>query len=401
MRIDCRVRSTAQGDEGDTYVKGDHPIISADSHISEPPNTYIDYIDPKYRDIAPRIEPGTDKGALYIIDGMKRTIPMGLIAAAGQQPEELNPKADFEDLPRSGWDPSYRIADQDKDGVSAEVIYPSVGMVLCNHPDVDYKTASFEAYNRWIGEYCSEDPARLLGIGQTALETVQSSIDDITRMKEAGLRGVMMSGNPHTDFDFDDPQWDPFWQAAVDLDMPLSWHILTTKESGKPRGPKANSFMTIIRANQDIMGTLIFGGVFERNPGLRVVCVEADAGWVPHYMYRMDHAYKRHRFWLPPGQELSKLPSEYFKEHIYTTFQDDWVAFKMVNDVNHERLLWANDFPHSDSTWPWSQELLDEHAANLTPQQSRDILCDNTARLYNMDVSKLPVGGDDLQATAA
>ena len=382
-------------------MKVDHPIISADSHISEPPNTYIDYIDPKYRDIAPRIEPGTDKGALYIIDGMKRTIPMGLIAAAGQQPEELNPKADFEDLPRSGWDPSYRIADQDKDGVSAEVIYPSVGMVLCNHPDVDYKTASFEAYNRWIGEYCSEDPARLLGIGQTALETVQSSIDDITRMKEAGLRGVMMSGNPHTDFDFDDPQWDPFWQAAGDLDMPLSWHILTTKESGKPRGPKANSFMTIIRANQDIMGTLIFGGVFERNPGLRVVCVEADAGWVPHYMYRMDHAYKRHRFWLPPGQELSKLPSEYFKEHIYTTFQDDWVAFKMVNDVNHERLLWANDFPHSDSTWPWSQELLDEHAANLTPQQSRDILCDNTARLYNMDVSKLPVGGDDLQATAA
>ena len=382
-------------------MKVDYPIISADSHISEAPNTYVDYIDPKYRDIAPRIQEGTDKGALYIIDGMKRTIPMGLIAAAGQKPEELNPKADFEDLPRSGWDPKFRIADQNKDGVSAEVIYPSVGMVLCTHPDADYKPASFEAYNRWISEYCSEDPQRLLGIGQTALETVESSIEDITRMKEQGLRGVMMSGNPHTDFDFDDPQWDPFWQAAVDLDMPLSWHILTTKESGKPRGPKANSFMTIIRANQDIMGTLIFGGVFERNPGLRVVCVEADAGWVPHYMYRMDHAYKRHRYWLPPGQELSKLPSEYFKEHIYTTFQDDWVAFKMVNEVNHERLLWANDFPHSDSTWPWSQELLDEHAANLTERQARDILCDNTARLYKMDVAQLPNGGDDLAATAA
>ena len=382
-------------------MKVDHPIISADSHISEAPNTYTDYIDPKYRDIAPRIEPGGDKGALYIIDGMKRTIPMGLIAAAGQAPEDLNPHAEFEDLPRSGWDPNYRLADQATDGVSAEVIYPSVGMVLCNHPDPAYKTASFEAYNRWIGEYCSVDPHRLLGIGQTALHSVQESIDDITKMKDQGLRGVMMSGNPHTDFDFDDPQWDPFWQAAIDLEMPLSWHILTTKESGKPRGPKANAFMTIIRANQDIMGTLIFGGVFERNPGLRVVCVEADAGWVPHYMYRMDHAYKRHRFWLPPGQELSKLPSEYFKEHIYTTFQDDWVAFKMVDDVNHERLLWANDFPHSDSTWPWSQELLDEHAANLTPQQSRDILCDNTARLYNMDLSTLPIGGDDLAASAA
>ena len=114
------------------------------------------------------------------------------------------------------------------------------------------------------------------------------------------------------------------------------------------------------------MGTLVLGGVFERHPKLRVVCVEADAGWVPHYMYRMDHAYKRHRNWLPAGQALSKLPSEYFAENIYTTFQDDWVAFKTADLMNWHRLMWANDFPHSDSTWPWSQEMLAEHAADLT-----------------------------------
>ena len=71
----------------------------------------------------------------------------------------------------------------------------------------------------------------------------------------------------------------------------------------------------------------------------------------------------------------------------------------MVDHVNHKRLLWANDFPHSDSTWPWSQELLDEHAADLTDEQSRDILCDNAAELYGMDTSELPVGGDSLAAT--
>ena len=73
----------------------------------------------------------------------------------------------------------------------------------------------------------------------------------------------------------------------------------------------------------------IFGGVFQRHPKLRLVCVEADAGWAPHYMYRMDHAFKRHRNWLPPGQELSKLPSEYFRENIYVTFQDDWVGWNV------------------------------------------------------------------------
>ena len=376
-----------------------HPIISADSHIAEAPNTYTDYIDPQWRDVAPHVVESEDKGDLYVIDGMKRTINMGLIAAAGQAPEDLKPNAKWEELPRSGWDSDYRLADQNRDGVSAEVIYPSVGMVLCNHPDADYKKAVMDAYNRWISDYCSVDSNRLLAIGQTPLRSVEEGITQLEAMKNAGLRGVMMPGDPATDFDYDDPRWDPFWQTAIELEFPLSWHILTAKGSGRPRGPKANSFMTIIRANQDIMGTLVFGGVFERNPGLRVVCVEADAGWVPHYMYRMDHAYKRHRYWPPPGQELSKLPSEYFSESIYTTFQDDWVAFKMVDHVNHKRLLWANDFPHSDSTWPWSQELLDEHAAELTTEQSSDILCNNVAELYGIDTSELPIGGDSLAAT--
>jgi len=120
-----------------------------------------------------------------------------------------------------------------------------------------------------------------------------------------------------------------------------------------------------------------------------VVFVEADAGWAPHYMYRMDHAYKRHRYWLPPGQALSQLPSEYFREHIYTTFQDDWVAFKTADLMNWERLMWANDFPHSDSTWPWSQELLAEHQAELTAAQRDRILCRNVAELYHIDVDRL------------
>jgi len=106
-------------------------------------------------------------------------------------------------------------------------------------------------------------------------------------------------------------------------------------------------------------------------------------------MYRMDHAYKRHRFWLPAGQKLSRLPSEYFAENIYVTFQDDWVAFKIADLMNRRRLMWANDFPHSDSTWPWSQQMLDEHTRVLSAEQKRAILCDNVAALYGIDTSAL------------
>jgi predicted TIM-barrel fold metal-dependent hydrolase len=332
---------------------------------------------------------GGEKGDLFVIDGMDRPIALGLVAAAGKPPEEITMDGvKFDELHRGGWDPVARLLDQDRDGVAAEIIYPTVGMMLCNHEDFDYKKACFDAYNRWISEYCDHRPTRLLGCGQTAMRTPGEGAADLRAIKALGLRGVMMPGNPAVE-DYDSDVYNPVWEAAIELGLPLSFHILTTRNEAPVRGPRINSFLSIIRGNQDIMGTLIFGGVFERYPELNVVCVEADAGWVPHYMYRMDHAYKRHRNWLAKDIELSKLPSEYFKENIYTTFQDDWVAFKNVDQMNWRRLLWANDFPHSDSTWPWSQEMLAEQTRHLTEEQTQAILCGNVAQLYQIDLAAL------------
>ena len=369
----------------------DYPVISADSHITEHPETYTTHIDPAWRDKAPRMVDGGERGDLFVIDGMSTPIAMGLVAAAGKPPEEITiDGVKFEALHRGGWDPAYRLADQDRDGVAAEVIYPTVGMLLCNHKDFDYKKACFDAYNRWIAEYCATSPARLLGCGQTAMRTAEEGVADLRAIRALGLRGVMMPGNPACE-DYDSELYNPVWEAAIELELPLSFHILTTRNEAPVRGPRINSFLSIIRGNQDIMGTLIFGGVFERYPELKVVCVEADAGWVPHYMYRMDHAYKRHRNWLAPGVNLARLPSEYFAEHIYTTFQDDWVAFKMANEMNWRRLMWASDFPHSDSTWPWSRQVIAEQTHHLTPEQKQAILCGNVAELYGIDVSELRV----------
>jgi uncharacterized protein len=365
-----------------------YPIISADSHITEPGNTYLDYIDPKWKDVAPRLESHPVNGEYFIVNGFPKPINLGTAAAAGKLPHEIKERgARFAELHRGGWDGPSRRADQIRDGVDAEIIYPTVGMVLCNHRDFDYKHACFQAYNRWITDFCSADPTRLLGCGQTAMRSVEEGIADLHAIKEAGLRGVMMPGTPAVE-DYDSPIYDPFWQAAIDLGLPLSFHILTTR-SEQTRGPKINGFLSIVRGCQDIMGMLVFGGVFERNPDLKIVCVEADAGWVPHFMYRMDHAYKRHRYWLPAGQELSKMPSEYFAENIFVTFQDDWTAFKFADSMNWRRLMWANDFPHSDSTWPWSQDVINEQTAQLTPEMKQAILCDNVAQLYGIDTAAL------------
>ena len=364
------------------------PIISADSHITEPPTMYADHIDPGFRDRAPHIQHVEGAGDMFVIEGMKTPIPLGIVAAAGKPAEQIRLMGTrFEELHRGGWDPEARLADQERDGVDAEILYPTVGMAICNHRDLDYKKACCDAYNRWIAEYCSPHPDRLLGVGQTAMRTPEEGVRDLQAIKAAGLRGVMMPGHPGV-ADYDDRIYDPFWEAAIAIGLPLSFHILTTRDA-LPRGPRMNAFLSVVRGCQDIMGMLVLGGVFERHPKLRVVCVEADAGWVPHFMYRMDHAFKRHRNWLPPGQTLSKLPSEYFAESIYVTFQDDWVAFKTASLMNWRRLMWANDFPHSDSTWPWSQELIAEHAGELSDEQRAAILGGNVAELYRIDVGRL------------
>ena len=386
--------------------------ISADSHITEPPNCYVDYIDPSFRERAPQIRKTSEKGGeAFYVDGFARPISLGLLAAAGMNPKDIDADSGrFEDLHRGGWDPKARLADQDRDGVQAEFIYPTVGMLLCNHPDLAYKDACMWAYNRWLQEFCGGAPTRLYGLGQMTVQSPSQAVADLTRLHQMGLKGVMMPGEPETDEDFDDPIYDPLWQASIELEMPISFHILTggmTKSliqgnnflsSGAGpspkslraegiRGPRIGTSLSVVRACQDIVSMFIFGRVFERNPELKMVCVEADAGWAAHYAYRMDHFYNRHRYWMK-FDNMDKLPSEYFAENVYLTFQDDWTAFQTADLVNPKRLMWANDFPHSDSTWPWSQELLDKHASTLSPATRAMILRDNAAELYQIPVNR-------------
>ncbi len=377
------------------FFKG---AISADSHIVEPPNCYVDFIEPKYRDVAPHVVRQDNGQDLYVIKDLKQTVPMGFLDGAGMTPKERAEHVattKFEETRKGGWDPLARLEDMDRDGIAAEIIYASVGMVLCTHPDAEYKDACFKAYNRWLQEFCGGAPNRLFGLAQTAVLDVDSAIEDFRRAKEMGMVGMMMPGNPMYE-DYDHPDYDALWECATDLDLPVCFHILTAKEGdlasafAARRGHPLNGFMAIIRAVQDVVGVLTLGGVFERHPKLKMVCAEGDAGWMPHYMYRMDHAAQFNvEGGIIPG--LSKLPSEYLKTNVSMTFQDDWVAFKTKDLMNYKQLIWANDYPHTDSTWPHSQELLAEHATGLTPEETRAILRDNTAKLFNLDLSAMPM----------
>ncbi|MBL4888456.1 MAG: amidohydrolase family protein, partial [Candidatus Lindowbacteria bacterium] len=258
-------------------------LISADSHIVEPPDCYTKYIDPKFRDRAPTVERDAKGNDVYVIPGMESTIPLGLVAAAGLTGEELAGRAEactFEELHESGHNAKLRVADQDRDGVVSEIIYPSVGMVLCNHEDYAYKTACMHAYNEWLANYVSDAPeGRLFGLGQTSGDSVEQMIKDFEDCHKKGFVGMMMPGDPQLE-DYDHPMYDPLWECSVELNMPLSFHILTSRSAGgllgQVRGNRINGFLGIIRSVQDVMGVFVLGGVFQRHPKLKFIAAEAD-----------------------------------------------------------------------------------------------------------------------------
>ncbi len=379
------------------FFKG---VISADSHIVEPPNCYVDFIDPKFREDAPHVVRKPNGQDIYVIKDMKQSVPMGFLDGAGMTvPERQKHVATtkFEETRPGGYDAKARLVDMDREGTAAEIIYASVGMVLCSHPDPVYKDAAMKAYNRWLQSFCEGAPNRLFGLGMTAALSVDSAIKDFRRCKEMGFVGMMMPGEP-IQSDYDKPEYDALWQCAVDLDMPVCFHILTSKEgnidsvfSAPARGHPLVGFMKIIRAVQDIIALMVLGGVFERHPKLKLVCAEGDAGWMPHFMYRMDHAANFNvDKGIIPG--LSMLPSGYLKRNVFMTFQDDFVAFQNVNAgiTDYRQLLWANDYPHTDSTWPNSQALLARQAKDVAPDKLRAILRENTASLFNLPLDKIP-----------
>jgi len=360
-----------------------YTLISADSHIAETEDCYAD-IDPKFRDRRPRKGYDARGTAILEIPDVGINIPLGTVCTVGRRPQDLGKPMRWEELHPSGWDPKARLGIQDDDGIAAEVLYPSVGMAICNHPDPDYMKACFDAYNRWLAGFCETDPKRLLGVGMASLRTIEDGLAEIEQIKEMGFRSVMFPGTPTVE-DYHHPCYDPIWEACVDLGLPVSFHILTSKGDlgGMIRGPVLVYQIVTVRGNQNIMMAMVLGGVFERHPGLKVVCVEADAGWVPHFNFRMDHAWQRHRWHLPAG-DLRRLPSEYFNENIYVTFQDDYSVRHVLGAMNLGRVLWATDFPHSDGTYPHTAEVVETVTEGMTDAQKRAVLGGNTAALYGI-----------------
>ena len=370
-------------------------VISSDSHVIEPPDLWTSRLEPKYRDRAPHIvREGVDDW--WYCDEQKLCnlivgTQAGLRFEAGGN---MVPKdAYWENVPPGGYIPEEQVKDMEADGVDSGIIYPSVGLALYrNVPDSELLSAIFGSYNDWLAEFCKPFPNRLKGVAMINVDDVGSAIKELQRCANMGLGTAMISVAPPWERGYYLPDYEPLWAAAQDLDMPLSLHLATNRP-GSAEGiagdvSTAHIFLAFV-ANADhwvrmCLFHLIFRGVFERFPKLRVGAVETELGWVPHFLNQLDYAYTqrpRRTNWFDFKNDV--LPSEFFHRNVFLSFQEDSLGIRLRDIIGVDNLQWGSDYPHVEGTFPRSRQILEEILAECTEEEKAKIAGGNAERVYH------------------
>lgn len=374
----------------------EYSIISADSHVIEPHDLWQNRVEERFRERAPRLVHEADTDVLLCDDALLP--PVGLLAGCARGDDEVRQEGRWdEDVFPSGYDPEARLGDIAKDGVDAEVMFPTIAMQMYPIEDTEFKWALFKAYNSWLAEdFCAAHPDRFFGIAMITHEDVDQAVDELRRAKELGLVGVMVPLFSGEDAMYHDPRFDPLWKAAIECGMPVNLHAATSRDKktrldfSKPKTEEEIPKMPTISSMQiqQTLLTLIYSGFFDRFPELKVVSAENDAGWAGHLLEASDYAWRRgRRIARARGRfpmDCEYEPSHYFHKNIRVTFMRDRTAVLAEEIIGEDTLMWGNDFPHHVSTWPNSQKVLATHFDDQSEEKRHRIVCGNVRELYNI-----------------
>ena len=373
---------------------GNYRIISSDDHIAEPADLWTSRVERIFRDRAPHIVRLEDGSDWWFTDGVQG-MTLASVTVVGERfqgTENLSFFGQTEDVRPGGYDPHERIKDMDQDGIEVSVIYSNAGLNLYHVPDTELLNALFKTYNDWLAEYCSPYKNRLKGIALINLDDVEWGVRELERCQKLGLAGATIAAYQHPSRGYHMPEYEPFWAASQDLGMPLSLHISTNRA-----GSSGAVELTQSQLQPDTMcnfdywvrtslSQMIFGGVFERYPKLQVGSVEHEVLWALHFLERMDYLRTQRptlEHWWKFKEDM--LPSDYFRRNVFVGFQEDALAIKLREHIGVDCLQWGSDYPHMESTFPRSQEILQDILADCTEDEKSKIVCGNASRVYHLN----------------
>ena len=381
----------------------DYKIISADSHIVETPDLWEKRIDPSFRDRAPRIvrkkgfaTAKNDWESDFWVAGGMQTSAFGFLSQAGvryEAPEEITFAGSFEDVPTGGFDPHAMIGALEQDGVWGAIIQPTQGLswYRMDAKESDLLSAICRGWNDHVADFCSPYPDRLKGIAMLNVDDVLDACGELERCAKMGLAGAFIPEYPLPERPYGDPYYERLWWTAQDLQIPILLHVFTARPGIPGCETTADEsecspagLATLDHWVQYSLASMIFAGVFDRFPDLRVGSVEHESSWIPHLWLRMDFLYKE-RLEMAGGYRSKRglLPSETWKSNIFVEFMEDAVGVKLHEIIGADNMMWGNDYPHAESTWPRSMQFLDMAFTGQPDDVREKITSSNAAKLYH------------------
>ncbi len=389
----------------------EYHYISGDSHLEVDTAQWASWVQAEYRERTPQLV-HLEAGDGWYIDGKLARMGTAADVYGGKGRENYVPSGTvYEGTPGTG-PATQRLQEQDQDGIDAEVLFPAqqAGPRLWRMiPEDDAYRAVVRGYNDWLaGEYCATDPKRLIGVGILPMvEDVDAHIDEMTHCKEIGLKTVVLLDFP-SGKTYPSAEDDRFWAAALDMEMPMTVHVDVDRSKKGPmlEYPSADpadrdrlegngrSFAEQVARFGPSRGSgslaaaqWVLSGLFDRFPTLRILFAENQIGWIPFFHQGADVRYERNRHWaqrLLGFEPLSRPPSEYFLEHCLWGFQYDRVGVQMRDLLNVNHLLWGSDFPHQESDWPHSLDILDRAFEGAPEEVRHQMTCGNAIEFFKL-----------------
>jgi len=294
---------------------------------------------------------------------------------------------------KAGADPAERARDHARDGIDVEIIFPNKGLAIWATPDPVFTNAQCRVWNDWAWEtFAGYDS--MIPVAAVATGDLPGTLAEIERCARLGFTIATLPCKPvwggheveHVNYNL--PHFDPLWALLQEVGMPATFHVSTGRD---PRAARGNGGAVVNYVTHSLSPTikpvanLCASGVLERFPGLSFGTVEAGIGWVPWLLDAMDEAYRKHHMWARP--KLQGLPSDYYRRHGFSTFQEDAAGLALARDYDLvDNFMWANDYPHHEGTWPHSAEAIERTMGMLDDVERAKILGLNAARVFGLEV---------------
>ena len=343
-------------------MKAGYKVFDSDAHVSEPPEAIDAYVDSAYKSALDKLKlPGIKTYRPNQI-GFQRRL------GAKRSADDAKPKAaqptqgrhKQKPQPNTNTDPHQRISDMDIEGVDTAVMLPTGVGSFCSVDDLGLERAVIQAYHRYIGDFCKAYPGRLYAAAVVSARNIEWSVEELKRVgKESWAAAVFPSVPPG--IPLDDPELDPLWKAAADLNLTIGLHTFTVLPPYAPGARDGSYFDNYWLARSAAhpwcgmrnMAAMLGSGVLQRFPTLNISLLEAGQGWLPYWIHRLDEQAAYAAAAVPENYTTirdSVTSGRYFQS--IELHEGESMTKYVIDQLGEDVLMWSSDYPHGETWFP-------------------------------------------------